>query len=205
MSYELFSTGEENDYRYMSDGGEPTDESYEQEIEWIKDVEDALAYLEETKEARVKEHELADFLEQGGKSAEVHIEEDFFQTYYQKREEEFNLALVKANEEAKKYKQLYWDLQDKNDTSKDNVISELEKKVIELTNRVQEEQKKFLLVGKPQIDVKEFELLFSVKESSQKRWRGRHHDPLPSQQYEDGGKRYYMTKEVLKWMENYAK
>lgn len=210
MSYELLSTGEENEYSAFADGEvlqKDIDQDTEKESEWIKSIEDALAYLEETKEARLKEDELADFLAQGGQSVEIHIEEDSFQKYYKKREEEFVAALEKAKAEANIYKELFITYQKGNNASEENKkrISELESEVIELTNKVQEEQKKFSLLGKHQIDVKEFEILFSVSESLQKSWRGRHIDPLPYQQYGDNGKIFYNLKEVLKWMENYAK
>ena len=69
-----------------------------------------------------------------------------------------------------------------------------------------EEQKQALPISeKKLITVKDFEEVYSIKEETQRKLRGRLNDPLPSTQLIERGNVLYDPKKIEKWLENYHK
>ncbi len=75
----------------------------------------------------------------------------------------------------------------------------------EIIKKISAEIDKEQLSDKKLISVKEFEVMYSITEETQRQLRGRRKDSLPFVQLKERGNVLYDVKVIDKWMENYEK
>ena len=170
MSYELFSTGEENEYLAFSEG-EFTQDQMDRDHE--KELEDIFDYIDQFKEIVKNENEYADY--------------------------------VTANNAVVEYREVFVENQSSPNEELIARLGTLENVIINLVNKLKEQEEQIPLSEKKLLTVKDFEMLYSIPEETQRRLRGRLKDSLPFRQFKNRGNVYYEPKKVDKWMENYDK
>ena len=81
----------------------------------------------------------------------------------------------------------------------------IKRRAKEISSKIAKELDKEKTADKKLINAKEFYIMYTIGEESQRKLRGRRKDPLPYIQLEERGNILYDVKVIDKWMENYEK
>jgi len=82
-------------------------------------------------------------------------------------------------------------------------MENLETIIIDMSKKMQEQLATISISDKKMITVKDFEMVYSINEEAQRKFRNKMKDPLPYIQLVERGNVLYDCKEVEKWFENY--
>ena len=113
--------------------------------------------------------------------------------------------LVAANASIVEYREVILVYETNHNSKLENEIKSLKNTLIDLAGKVAEGIARIPISEKKLITVREFEELYSINEEAQRKLRKRKYDPIPYEQYKDGGTVLYDIKKIDKWRENYEK